>query len=180
MTTLVTLLSDTVDSRDVEHVRGGVLIGHEPNRAPLAYRHILYEGATAADLEEVRMKYLNDFNYAARALLSEMNGARLFSGKISFRGYVGALRRDLEDRLGQPVSLDYGNRIGRPKRLPQGDFVVGGLVGEFEVSQIVASSAGTLYIVGNPPFGCPSSWSTVRDGVVGIVRAKLRSDLVKR
>lgn len=142
---LVVLLSSSLDARP-ELVGGGVLIGHTPDVAPLAYLHRLYPVLSRGDLvglaDSVGRPVPPDY---ATFLCDAGNGARLFA--LHLYGYVGQLRRDASDPLGQPVSLSYGNVVERPSGLDDETLAIGGMVGWSARGCLVMTAARAVLLV---------------------------------
>lgn len=117
----------------VEHEGGGLQICHTPSRGPRAYLHWLYPGLPEDRLAEVEAAYDRPLPGEYRCFLGWANGASFF-GHLSLNGsHIRGGTHDRLDRsgsgMGQPVSLDYGNRIGRPAGAPTTTWVIGTISG---------------------------------------------------
>lgn len=117
----------------VEHEGGGLQVCHAPSVGPQAYLHWLYPGLPEDRLAQTEAAYDRPLPGEYRRFLAWANGARLF-GHLGLRGsHVRGLDREASDRsgagMGQPVSLDYGNRIGRPAGAPATAWVIGTISG---------------------------------------------------
>ena len=120
---LVILLSESVDCQP-EFTDGGARIFHMQEIAPRAYLHTVFPPLNEELTTKAFARYGQYTNSYVR-YLANFNGALLFGGKISLRGYTRYTKE-----LGAPISLDYGNIIEVPHFLDAGEFVFGALVGE--------------------------------------------------
>lgn len=142
---LLALLSSGLDARPIA-IGDGVLLCHTPFVAPLAYLHRIYPALSPKELaildgelgRNVPKNY-GDF------LCSVGNGASLFG--MSLYGFVGQLRRDPTDPLGQPISLRFGNAIERPNGLDEDTFAIGGMVGWSSKGTLVMEPTGEVLLV---------------------------------
>ena len=73
------------------------------------------------------------------------NGASLFN--LSLYGLVQRIDRLGSLPLGQPISLDYGNSIERPKGLRAESFAIGGMVGWSSRGVLIMEPAGEVALV---------------------------------
>jgi hypothetical protein len=142
---LLALLLKGIDARPVT-LNGGVLLGHKPFEAPMAYLHRIYPCLTTQQLRTIERDLGRKVPKSyGNFLCSVGNGARLF--EISLYGSVGQLRRDLTDPLGQPISLNYGNAIERPDGLDEDTFAIGGMVGWSSSGTLVMEPTGEVLLV---------------------------------
>jgi len=107
-----------------ESVGGGLRILRTPHVAPLAYFHVIYPPLLQLQIDEASLSLGRKVPNAYAQVLLSANGASLFGGVLSLRGYTPKLSRNLSG-LGQPVSLIYGNLFERPAGLPEDDFAIG-------------------------------------------------------
>lgn len=117
----------------VEYEGGGLEVGHTPERGTRAYLHRLYPGLSEERLAQTEAVYDRPLPAEYRRFLGWANGADLF-GHLGLNGsHVTGADRELLDRsgagMGQPVSLDYGNRFGWPAGAPYTAWVVGTVSG---------------------------------------------------
>lgn len=108
---------------------GGRVVGHLPDKGDLAWLHRLYPPLDLADVVETERALDRQIPEPFRAFLQVMNGGRFFLHLFSINGHVARLSRK-PSALGQPISLQYGNVVGRAKNLPEGAFCVGSLAGQ--------------------------------------------------
>jgi hypothetical protein len=142
---LVALLSGGLDATPA-FVGAGVLICHTPHVAPLAYLHRIYPRLHAEDLVDLEAQLGTNIPESFANFLTRVgNGARFFN--ISIDGLVGQLRRDPADKLGQPISLDYGNIYERPPGLAEDTLAIGGMVGWSSRGCLVMQPGGEVLLV---------------------------------
>lgn len=136
MTELVTLLKDTV-REPPRLVQGGVLLQRQPDVAPRAYVHRVFNPVPLC-LARTLPFTGSAWKRHADGLLRDMNGCRLFGGAFVLTG-VCSSSIDTEADLGQPIDVRYGNLWDRPRLMATEDCVIGFEVGSSKTLPIVLS-----------------------------------------
>jgi len=173
---LVTLLSSSVNSNEITQTSNGIAIGRERHRGRLAYKHIIYRGIDQELISDIYHYYPHIHYSTIELLYKGMNGARLFSGQISIRGFIGNYNKRIIDDLGQPVSLRYGNDIERPKHLNSTDFVIGSVVDDRGSATIIVSREGRMIIDGPLFFDCERTWDSPSIGILELIESRMADD----
>lgn len=102
---------------------------------------MFYRGLAPEDIRRAESTVGVRVPEALRAFYASTNGAHLF-GILTISGFVENLTRDPSPGMGQPGSLEYGNRIvGRPQGLRDSDFVFGSLIGWNLVAPLITDGA---------------------------------------
>lgn len=130
---------------------GGLAVCHQQDRGPLAYLFRTYPGLSDAALAATERYYQAGVPAEYANFLQYSNGCHLFDclslggSLISAEGHA-PINRDTTDIIGQPISLDYGNRFGVPVGLPEGTFVIGRLSGYSGQGELVILPSGDVLL----------------------------------
>jgi hypothetical protein len=141
---LLTLMATNL-SHPVEPATGGYLFCHSPHEGEFAYLGRVYD-PVSTKRAQVWFADLHQPGHPYFSFLTEVaNGLRVAS--ISLYGVIGELDRSIGPGVGQPISLDYGNRFERPGNLDDSDVVVGGIVGWSSRGDFVMDEFGRVRLV---------------------------------
>ena len=133
----------------VEHDGGGLQVCHTPDEGSHAHLHWLYPGLSEDRLAQTETAYDRPLPTEYRRFLGWSNGARLFAGHLGLSGsHIQGPTPDFLDRsgvgIGQPISLDYGNQIGRPAGAPATAWVIGGISGWSGQGRLLLHQSGEV------------------------------------
>lgn len=133
----------------VEHEGGGLQVCHTPAEGPLAYLHWLYPGLSEDRLAATEAAYDRPLPAEYRRFLGWANGASLFAHHLGFLGsHVRGDGRGPIDRsgagIGQPVSLDHGNKFAWPANAPYTSWVIGTISGWSGQGALLLNQAGEV------------------------------------
>lgn len=103
---------------------GGILIGHVPSVAPLAYLHTIFAPLEVAEFDELEQALQRGLPSAYRDALTQTNGLKLFVSSIAFYGFRLSVARS-GDSSRQPYSIVTANTLERPRGLKDNELVVG-------------------------------------------------------
>ncbi|MBP6014629.1 MAG: hypothetical protein KBA31_20545 [Alphaproteobacteria bacterium] len=147
---------------------GGVCIGPTPWEGSNAYLHEVYEPLTLAEVRGLEVHYRTTLSDGMRGFFLNANGASLFGSILSISGVVGLIDRKVTGGIRQPISLDYGNVVERPRGLERSDFVFGGIIGDSVVGQLVVATNGGVRLV-HPTNGkdVGDGWDTFESFIFG-------------
>lgn len=95
------------------------LIGQMPSliqRDKLIPMHVVYEPLDESDILRLETILGHALPSALRAFYTKANGFSIFGGILSMKGLRHDYSREINDKgIYQPVSLEYGNTIERPR-----------------------------------------------------------------
>ena len=133
----------------IEPDGGGLLVCHTPDRGAHAYLHRVHPGLSEARLAETEAAYGRPLPAEYRRFLAWANGASFFQGHLGFNGsHVSGAGRDPIDRsgrgVGQPISLDYGNAVERPRNAPPTAWAIGTISGWSGQGCLLLNQAGEV------------------------------------
>lgn len=133
----------------VEHPGGGLQVCPTPEEGDRAHLHWVYPGLSEARLVATEIAYDRPLPPEYRRFLSWANGVSLFAHHFGLLGsHLRGDERELIDRsglgIGQPVSLDYGNQIGRPANAPQTSWVIGTISGWAGQGNLLLNQGGEV------------------------------------
>lgn len=133
----------------VEHSGGGLQVCHTPEEGPQAYLHWLYPGLSEERLAATEVAYDRPLPPEYRRFLAWANGLSLFAHHFGLNGsHVRGDGRELIDRsgegIGQPISLDHGNRYGWPANAPYTSWVIGAISGYSGQGSLLLNQAGEV------------------------------------
>lgn len=120
-----------------ESEAGAYRTGHVPHVAPEAYLCWRYPGLDDDGMARAEQECGHYISEPYREFLRCMNGARILG--VSLQGSIGGLVDRSGSGIGQPISLQYQNALGRPSYIPQGHLGFGTINGEWH-------SQGHLYL----------------------------------
>jgi hypothetical protein len=142
---LIELLTKGVSAKP-EFIKGGLRLCHRPHVAPLAFLHKIFPVISANDVNYLEQQLGRPAPPAYVAFLTKVgNGAQLFG--MDLFGFVDRIDRSMDGRLGQPISLRYGNEVERPNELADSDFGIGGISGWSSRGTLVMGEAGDVRLV---------------------------------
>lgn len=113
------------NSGDSVNEMGTQLVGHSPDIAPRAYRHVIYKPLDNAGLKELYERINVSLPIQLTEFLSNANGMLLFNGAIRVFGFV-PLKRTAENTIhNYPPDIIAPNVSSRIKGLAPCELVVG-------------------------------------------------------
>ncbi len=152
----------------VDHEGGGLQVCHVPEEGTRAYLHTLYPGLSEERLAATEAAYDRALPEEYRRFLGWSNGARLF-GHLGLNGsHIHGSERELIDRsgvgVGQPVSLDHGNRFGWPRNAPYTAWVLGTISGWSGQGSLLLRQDGTVTLCAKEDADdVAASWASFND-----------------
>lgn len=135
-------LIGAIFSEEPRAVQGGFVLRHMPHVGEFAFLGRIYDpvGPALAGLWSTKA---NAVDHPYMSIMSEVaNGLRM--ANLSLFGIVERVDRSVGPRAGQPISVDYGNVVEKPKGLDAKDLVIGGAVGWSSKGYYVMSRNGAV------------------------------------
>jgi len=119
-----------------DYGHGNVQLGHEPKDYPMYYHIILYEPLDLKTIKKIESQTAKTPYYSTRNFYFMSNGISLFEG-VNLFGIVG----NSYTKVGQPISLTYGNVYEVPIGLPLNSMVIGGITATHDRNDYLISHA---------------------------------------
>lgn len=141
---LLALIAASLSHRP-EAVAGGFLFCHTPHVGKFAYLGRVYDPVSLELARAWSANANNPENPYLSFLTQVANGLRI--ANISLHGLIEQIDRSVGPGAGQPISLDYGNLVGRPANLDDTDMVIGGMVGWSSKGAYVMDHKGAVRLV---------------------------------
>lgn len=132
----------------LEAKNGAFATGHTPFIAPHAYVCRLYAGLSDEELNGAEAESERYLPNSYREFLKIHNGAEIM-GICLFGATGGHNLREIEDTIGQPISLRYHNAFYfRSDYIPEGHFGIGSMNGErYSQGHLYLTSTGEVELL---------------------------------